>query len=477
VAIDGGDVAADVHSSPSASWMDVDGDGDEDLHVLNGYGSLEAEPVPQPDRLYRNDGGGTFTALAEHPLVRVVTFSGSGVWGDLDNDGDPDLFVANQSGADNSLFRNDGGTFTRVTEGRVVSDGGRSFSADWVDIDADGWLDLHVLNGRDGGAGEIDFVYRNDGTGGLVRVDDIAFARDTLPSGGAAWSDYDGDGDLDVFLPVQSTAGTSRLYRNDGDWRFTDVTDAAGLTTDPLPYSPASSAAQWVDYDADGDLDLFVGTTGTVDLLYRNDGAGGFRRTSAGRVGLDATYVSDALWEDLDNDADLDLVIAVWGGASEIYRNDGEGRLHPVDRGDFGAELHFASSVSSSDIDGDGDRDLFLTQWPVNERGGAPNLIFRNDSPGGHWIDVELRGTTSNRSGLGASIVVVATVGGEERSQLRLVTGRTSWRSSDGPARHFGLGDARTVHRIEVTWPSGVVDTLPGPIAADRRLLITERRP
>ena len=467
-------LASDTSSSPGAAWADVDGDGDRDLYVLNGYASLAAEPRAQANRLYLNRGGELVPAR-DHPLTRDTAFSGSAVWGDYDNDGDPDLFVANQRGDHNHLYRNEGdGAFVRITDGPVVRAGGRSFSASWVDVDGDGWLDLHVLNGRDGDGGQVDFLYRNDGDGTFTRVRDALPATDTLRSGGAAWGDYDGDGDPDLFLPVYS-GQANRLYRNDGDWTFTEVADAAGLVPDPLPFSPPSSVAHWIDHDADGHLDLFVGNSrGTIDFLYRNEGDGTFRRVAAGRVGLDATYVSDAAWADLDNDADLDLVIAVWGGACEIYLNDGQGALRPAAVEGFGETVVFASSVSPTDADADGDLDLFLTQWPINEAGGAPNLLYRNDGGDAAWLAVELEGRRSNRSGIGARITVTARIGGVLRRQVRRITSRTSWRSTGGLTAHFGLGDAERIERVEVAWPSGAADTLRGPIDPNRRLRITE---
>lgn len=252
-----GDVVRDAASSPSASWVDVDLDGDEDLYVLNGFGSLQETPTPQPNVLYLNDGAGNFISVADHPLLEDVAFSGSATWGDLDNDGDLDLFVANQQAADNFLYRNDGGgKFVQLTDGPVVNDGGRSFSAMWVDVDGDGFLDLHIMNGRDGEEGELDFFYRNRGNGEFERFVDLPFTLEALRSGGAVWADFDGDGDPDLFLPVYSRGQPSRLYRNDGDWKFTEVATEAGLTFDPLPYAPAASVAHWVDYDNDIDLDL-----------------------------------------------------------------------------------------------------------------------------------------------------------------------------------------------------------------------------
>lgn len=465
-----------VASSPSATWADVDGDGDDDLFVLNGYASLKEKPTPQADRLYLNDGEGGFTATGDHDLQREPGFSGSTAWGDYDNDGDPDVFIATQKDADNRLFRNEGGgTFKRVVEGDVVSDGGRSFSATWVDMDNDGLPDLHVLNGRDGEKGQVDFVYRNLGGGRFERLRNLPFTREPLRSGGAAWGDMDGDGDPDLFLPVYSAAESSRLYRNDGNWRFVEVTERAGLDDHPLPFFPPTSVASWVDLDNDLDLDLFVGNTrGFIDFVFKNDGNGRFRRTEAGRVGLDATYVSDAAWLDLDNDADRDLVIAAWGGAPEIYLNDGKGRLRPSPAGDLGAELHFISSIAANDADADGDLDLYLTQWPINERGGAPNLYYENTSEAGNWLAVEVRGTRSNSSAIGARIVVAATTPEGAVTQLRQVSPGTSWRSEGTLVQHFGLGTAEVVDWVEVRWPSGTVRRIQGPIASNRRLTVIE---
>ena len=465
---------SDTSASPSASWNDIDGDGDDDLYVLNGYGSLEEIPVPQRNRLYRNDGKGNFTPLPDHPLVRDVTFSGSSTWGDYDNDGDTDLFVANQRNSDNFLYRNVGdGSYTRVTGRPPAVDGGRSFSAVWVDVDRDGLLDLHVLNGRDTEAGQADFLYRNLGGGRFKKMVDNAVVEAKFPSGGASWADYDRDGDPDVVVPVHSASEKFRIYRNETDWDFTDVTRRLNLADDPLPYSPATSVAHWIDYDNDLDLDLFFGNVGSVDYLYANDGDANFTKTVAGRLGLDVTYVSDVAWGDFDNDADLDYVIAVWGGASEYYENR-NGNFHTADAGDLGSAIVFASSISANDADNDGDLDLFITQWPINEAGGAPNRFYRNENRTGNWLKINLVGTDSNRSGIGAEIVVEAEIRGQVIRQLRQVHSRTSWRSSASLTQHFGLGDAEAIRSIEVTWPSGHRNRMTLPVKANQTIKIRE---
>lgn len=467
-------LTADTSSSPSASWIDIDDDGDDDLYVLNGYDSLEDPPTPQANKFYRNDGKGNFTSLPDHSLVQDVTFSGSGVWGDYDNDGDPDLFVANQHDANNFLYRNDGhGKFTRITEGSIVNDGGQSFSAAWIDVDNDGWLDLHVLNGRANPEGQKDFLYRNLGDGNFKRMANSVVTKTVLPSGGASWGDYDNDGDPDVVVPVNSSSQKFRVYRNEKHWNFTDVTETLNLTDDPLPYSPKCSVAQWIDYDNDLDLDLFIGNVGTIDYLFNNDGSGKFTRVRAGRIGLDATYVSDLTWGDFDNDGDLDFVMAVWGGASRYYENNGKNEFYPALAGDLESDIDFASSVSVNDVDNDGDLDLFLTQWPINKAGGAPNLLFRNEGRHGHWVKIDLEGRQSNKSGIGARIIVTAIIRGQEKKQLRVVRSRTSWRSSGGLTQHFGLGDEQQIEKIEIRWPSGHIDTLAGK-PVDRKLVFRE---
>jgi len=472
-----GNFVTDSSSSPSASWIDFDADGDDDLYVLNGFGSLEKDPTPQKNKLYRNDGNGRFIPLPEHSLVQDVTFSGSSTWGDYDNDGDMDVFVANQRNADNFLFRNEGkGSFTRITEESMVKDGGRSFSATWVDIDNDSWIDLHVLNGRDGDGGQQDFLYRNLGNGRFEKIENHPLVEEALPSGGAAWGDYDSDGDQDVIVPINSTAEKNRVYRNEGDWHFTDVTDDLNLTDHPLPYSPRSSVAHWVDYDNDEDLDLFIGNVGTIDYLFNNDGTGEFTKVQAGCLGLDVTYVSDVAWADFDNDADLDFLIAVWGGASEYYKNNANGEFYPAEAGDLGDVINFASSAAVNDSDGDGDLDVYLTHWPINEAGGEPNQFYRNNIQSGNWLKIKLLGTESNRSGIGAKIVVTAKIQKKVRTQLRYVSARTSWRSTGSLTQHFGLADAARTERIEVRWPSGHEDLITTPIAANQEITVEERR-
>lgn len=240
-------------------------------------------------------------------------------------------------------------------------------------------------------------------------------------------------------------------------------------------YSPATSVAHWIDYDNDLDLDLFIGNSGgTIDYLYENDGSGNFERATAGRLGLEITYVSDVTFGDFDHDGDLDYVNAAWGGASELFENDGRGAFYPKEAGDLGTVINFASSVLANDADRDGDLDLYFTHWPINQAGGEPNQFYFNESTEDNWVKIKLEGTESNRSGIGAKIIVTTNINGKETSQLRHVTSRTSWRSTATVTQHFGLADGNQIEEIEVYWPSGQSDIITKPVPVNQELLIKE---
>ncbi|MEE9119588.1 MAG: VCBS repeat-containing protein, partial [Calditrichia bacterium] len=307
--IDAGLLTSRTYATASATWVDADNDGDADLYVVNGYGAMEEEIIPNPNFFYRNNGDGTFTSVDEHPLAKGLTTSGNSTWADYDNDGDLDVFIANQRDENNELYMaGPDGTYDRITTGAMVNDGGKSFSSVWVDMNNDGWVDLHVLNGGLSRDPQPDFVYRNNGDGTFERLDNIALAVNSLISAGAAWGDYDHDGDMDVIIPlIDYTAHP--IFRNDGNWVFSDVTEEIALSVLPLTFNPAGEVAAWVDIDNDLDLDLFRGAAGGyIDFLYLNDGSGQFKKAAGGAIGTESISSSDAAWGDFDNDGDIDMV-------------------------------------------------------------------------------------------------------------------------------------------------------------------------
>jgi hypothetical protein len=197
----------------------------------------------------------------------VVNDSGrgeQGIWGDFNNDGKVDLFVANIFDRNNFLYRNDGdGVFTKIGSGPQSNDGGHSIGAAWGDYDNDGFLDLCVANASF--SGDVrNFLYRNTGTGTFTKVTSGRIATDTALSLSCAWGDYDNDGFLDLF--VTSLGSTNALYRNQRDGTFSRVT-IGSIATDV-----GEGSGAWADYDNDGFLDVFVANgSANVNFLYHND--------------------------------------------------------------------------------------------------------------------------------------------------------------------------------------------------------------
>ncbi|MEN8145757.1 MAG: CRTAC1 family protein [Gemmatimonadota bacterium] len=467
-----GGVVRDAASTGGVSWADYDGDGDLDLTVTNGYDVSAAEPTPQANRIYRNDGNGGLTLADAGPVTTDEGYSSGHTWGDYDNDGDLDLFVANQEDQVNFLYRNDGGgSFTRVMEGAVAADGGHSYAAAWIDVDRDGALDLFVANGGLSHTG-ANFLYRNLGNDRFEKITDGAIVSDEAASCGIAWADYDNDGDSDLFVAnngFNPATNRNALYRNEGDWTFTKLTDNA-VAEDRQP----SSSANWMDYDNDGDLDLYVANLyGRANLLYRNDGTGELEPVTEVPITVDGGHSQSTNWEDYDSDGDLDLLIANWGSGPDLYLNDGHGYLERTRAGDVGRLIGHAATMASGDFDGDGDVDVYIGNWPDNPGPGELNSLFVNEGMGSNWLQVELVGTESNRAGIGARVSVVADVEGVSRTQIREISSQTGFRSQSSLVQHFGLGDATTVAEVMVAWPSGERSRVEG-LNPNQRVTITE---
>ena len=300
-------------------------------------------------------------------------------WGDFDNDGDLDLAVSLGSG-EVRLYRNDRGTFVSVgaTLGMPQAGSHELRGLSWGDYDGDGFLDL--LGGATA-KDKLTVVLHNEGGARFVNV--AADLGLTIPNRSARqtnWVDYDNDGDLDVY--AADRAGANSLYRNDHG-RFTQVFAGTG----PSDTRPTVGAC-WFDFDADGDLDLFLANqSGAADALWRNDGdrftdvapvlglTGPPRTTDQGGVGCAIG--------DYDNDGDFDLFVANYGH-NQLYRNNGDGTFTDVAQAlGVGAENH-AVSVDWGDFDNDGDLDLLVIAYTGASGAQTPaDALYRNDGPAG----------------------------------------------------------------------------------------------
>lgn len=278
--------------STASAWGDYDNDGWLDLFVANYHGL--------PNFLYHNNGDGTFSRISNGIVVTDAPGASGCGWGDYDNDGLLDLFVSNPFSTNNLnlLYHNDGnGSFTKVTNGPVVTDVGFSYGCVWGDYDNDGWLDLFVANN-----GLKNFLYHNNGNGTFTKITSGDIVNDVANSYNGVWGDYDNDGWLDLF--VANFGGNNLLYHNNGDGTFTRQTN--GIIVND---GGASAGCAWADYDNDGALDLYVTNHGGNNYLYHNNhhtnswitikciGTASNRSAIGARVSLRATIRGVSRWQ------------------------------------------------------------------------------------------------------------------------------------------------------------------------------------
>jgi hypothetical protein len=493
--------------------LDYDGDGRPDLYFVNGA------PLPgHPDHgtrdpgnaLYRNRGDGTFEDVTDAAGVRAGGYGMGGSAADIDNDGDLDIYVT-RFGPD-LLLRNRGdGTFTDATADAGLGDGRWSSSASFVDLDGDGFVDLFVCNyldftlekhktcvgtDREGRATESychpdeyggtgDLLYRNRGDG---RFEDLSVRAGVVNPQegkglGVVASDYDGDGDQDLYVANDTTRNF--LYRNDGDWRFEDLalTAGVGYNEDGLP--EAGMGTDFGDIDRDGRPDLVVTNFDLEkNTVYRNVGGGFFvdGTTAAGLAGASLTELGFGCdFFDADNDGWLDLMIANghiidnveamqpslrYAQPKQFFRNRGDGRFEDLTRA-AGADLsrpRVGRGLATLDFDADGDLDVAICN------NGGPAELLRNQ--GGNdrgWLGLALVSARSNRSGIGARVELLA--GGlRQTEEVRTSSGYLAQNQIE---LHFGLGLAEQVDEMIVHWPSGQVDRFTG-VAARSALVVKE---
>ncbi len=472
-------LTSDRASTGGISFVDYDGDGDPDIYVTNGYDVSSADPRPQANRFYENSQG-QFQARALEGLDDIEGFSSGSAWADFDNDGDLDTFIANQRDQANVLLLQEGsGTgslrFVGLATVELAEDKGWSYSVAAADADNDGYIDYYVSNGGLSHSG-VNILYRNLQGQGIQRILNTDAVASNHASGGASWSDYDHDGDQDLVVANRPTADMQgwklSLFRNEGNMQF------KRMDRDALPVDArAPMSVAWGDVDNDGDQDLYAGNLyGMANNLYENLGDGTFVVMDGGRATADAGSSYAVTFGDLDNDGDLDLVVANWGGASEIYLNDGTGHFEQTPSGAFQRSIHYASSLALGDYDGDGDLDILIGNWPNHPgEGFEENVLIENRYADGNWIRVALEGDASNRSAIGALIMVETAAAGERRQQVREVSTQSGWRSQGELTQHFGLGAATAVSKIVVEWPSGHSQTIFDP-PVNRTLEVREGR-
>lgn len=487
-------------------FFDYDTDGDADLYFVNSGTVPEEKRDPQQTKLgnalYRNEGYGRFTDVTEMSGTGDTGYGMAAAAGDIDNDGDLDLYVANFG--NDTLYRNNGdGTFTDITEAAGIDNALWGIAAIYLDFDVDGDLDIFVVNylvyelsmpittykGIVGYGhprsyeGTADVLYRNNGDGTFTNIAEAAGV--TNPSEGrgmaAVACDYDNDGFPDVY--VANDTNRNFLYHNNGDGTFTDESLFIGVGYDETGVAEGSMGVDAGDYNGDGWFDFIVANSEKATLYKNEEGLFFLDATAESGLGQPTLpFVGfSPLFVDYDNDGHLDVFCAnghpqdvigiltdhdTFAQRDQMFRNNGDGHYTDVSEsaGTYFEVPLVGRAAAAADYDNDGDIDIVI----MNSNQHA--VLLRND--GGNlknWLGIKLVGSQSNRDGIGAKVSLIA--GG--LTQIREVKSGSSYASGSDTRLLFGLDAYQRVERITVVWQSGTIQELEG-VSVNQNLTIVE---
>lgn len=481
-----------------AALFDYDNDGDLDIYLINAgphdhYGRTTGR---ETNRLFRQEAGGTFIDVTGTSGLEDTGYGMGVAVGDIDNDGDLDVYVSNY-GPD-ALYRNNGdGTLTNITRQAGIRNAEWGCSVLMFDYNRDGFLDIYVTNyvkfdpksycmdnagrrdycGPAGFAGVSDVLYRNNGNGTFRDVSlTVGIARKALRGLGVISADFNDDGWPDVY--VANDGDPNNLWINQQDETFVDQALEYGVAFNEMGMAEAGMGIALGDIDGDGDFDLFIShLRHESNTLYRFDRQTRFRddSTPAGLAGPSLPYTGFGTgFFDFDHDGDLDLAVAngrvtrgplltasrpaaYWDHYAEpnlLFENNGRGFFTPAGKDDlFCRTVENSRGLAFGDIDNDGDIDLL-----VNNEGG-PARLYRNIAPKrGHWLGIRALDPALRRDAIGARVEVVTATG---RYVRQIMTGYGFLTSHD-PRAHFGLGAATAVDSVIVHWPDGSREAFTG---------------
>ena len=494
--------------SGGVAWIDYDRDGWLDLYLVNGglWDELLKGKRSISNALYRNKGDGTFIDVTKKAGV------GNHFWGmgvaasDYDNDGWTDLYVCNYG--PNTLYRNNGdGTFTDVTDKAKVGDKRWAVSAAFGDYDSDGHLDLYVTNtvqfdhnqpppmnchyrgiivqcGPLGLVPDADILYHNNGDGTFSDVTKKTQVGNVKPSYGlgVAWSDYDNDSDLDLYVANDQMANF--LFQNQGNGSFIEVglMSGAGYSDDGL--AQGSMGVDLGDYDHDGLLDIFLTHfSDDYNTLYRNLGNGNFRDVShLSEIafpswpflgwGTGFVDVDNDGWEDLfianghldHNISDIDP-IGTYAQRNQVFMNQ-KGRAFIDQSATMLEQKQVSRGSAFGDLDNDGDIDIVVSN--LNDH---PVILWNVTEHTSNWFILKLIGTSDNQSAIGTRVKIKV----DQQIQIREVKSGSGYLSQSDLRLHFGLGQAKQIDQLEIHWPNGTTQQL-NRVPGNQILTVTQEK-
>lgn len=491
--------------------FDYDNDGDLDIYFLNGAALPGTTfDTPSTNKLYRNDGGMKFTDVTEQAGVGDTSYSLGCAMADVNNDGFTDIYIANMN--DDVLYQNNGdGTFTDVTKksglNNTLLSGGVSFG----DYNQDGWLDVFVANYvtcpfdtpkecQQSGhrlycdpaktkeyLPQASKLYFNNGDGTFRDGSADSGIGELMGRGmGVVSTDFDNDGDLDIY--VANDVMENYLFVNSGDGTFMESALFNGVAFDTHGREQGSMGTDFGDYDHDGHFDLIITNfQNQYNTLYRNEGDGFFKDVSVA-TGFAEGAMPLVSWAcffmDFNNDTHPDIFVAnghlqdniekidpgtTYFQQNQLFKNRGDGKFEDVSEG-LGLDKHNYKSVRGgayADLDNDGDLDIVLSNWRHQP------AILRNDyETDNNWINIQLNDEDGITNGIGARITIES--GGI--SQMNEARAGGSYQSQYDTRLHFGLGNSSTVETVTVRWQDGHVDRLEN-IKANQFILIDKNKP
>ncbi len=475
-------------------FFDYDGDGDLDIYLINGAIQTGDEQEQTPHNvLYRNNGDTTFTDVTKEAGVGSTAYGVGAAVGDYNNDGDIDIYITNFG--EDQLYRNNGnGTFTDVTAHAQVNNPNWGTSCAFADVDNDGHLDLYVANyaayalkddtrceergvhvycGPHAYRAVHDTFYKNNGDGTFTDISASFRPPDLIPQHGlgVTFGDYDADGDTDLY--VANDQDPNFLFQNGGSGNFlpnfSEVALISGVCYNDMGKEEAGMGTDFGDYDNDGWLDLTVSNyqTETNTVYHNHDGTfftdntitSGIAEVTHGYLGWGIKFF------DYDNDGHQDIFVAnghlmdnitsleehiAYPQRNLLFRNLGDGRFATVVSETDGLALEKVSrGAAIGDYDNDGDLDILVTN--CNQR---PDLLQNAIGNRNNWIQVQVVGQNSNRSGIGAKIKVVTGA----HVQYWEVQSGGSYLSFHDSRAHFGVGKAEQIDLLEIRWLNGHID-------------------
>lgn len=496
-----------------AGWFDYDGDGQCDLYLVQGGDPTAVDRTGQPrNQLFQNVGNGQFRDVTESTGAGDPGYGQGVAGGDFDNDGFDDLYVTNVG--PNLLYHNHGdGTFSDVTGAAGVDDGDRwSTSAAWGDLDRDGDLDLYVCNyaqfdpqqptqclDEDGlrimchpqrldPAPDECFLNSGDGTFRAAARELGTFGPDNRALG-VAIADFNNDGWSDIYVANDTTENF--LFVSEEGKQFEESAMRLGCAVNEVGYAQASMGVAVGDFDHNGRLDLYVTHfSNEYDTLYRNSAEGSFHDVSVAS-GLNAltdeTLGFGVVMQDFNLDGRSDVFVTnghvddlraapyfdprydtveqppklyTWDIEKTTWFNCSE------EAGEFFAELRIGRGVASADFDNDGDLDLCVVHQ------NSPVVLLENASDRGHGLKLRFIGRESNRRGIGVQVRVVQGA----RSFYQELVGGTSYCSSHQPVLIVGLGESSEACAVEIRWPSGITQRLDAVAVDEERVALEPAR-